>query len=161
MEDQPMDLIIGLDLLKRHQCNIDLMNNQLVIGSTGTRLARTFFDWLPFLRSSLLLITWSSIIIDLKFDKKSGCHNKITKDFRIIADISKVSIILFRTSFLAENELPKHARLTQKSSQAELQDIEDMEIQNALEASRADQPGPSSKGFGQICSLAYEYLYIR
>lgn len=86
MEDQPMDLIIGLDLLKRHQCNIDLMNNQLVIGSTGTR-----------------------------------------------------------TSFLAENELPKHARLTQKSSQAELQDIEDMEIQNALEASRADQPGPSSK----------------
>lgn len=75
----------------------------------------------------------------------------MTKNLRIIADIFKVSTIVFRTTFLAENELPKHARLTQKSSQAELQDIEDMEIQNALEASRSDQPGPSSKGFGQIC----------
>jgi hypothetical protein len=36
MENQPMDLIIGLDLLKRHQCQIDLKNNQLMIGSTGT-----------------------------------------------------------------------------------------------------------------------------
>ncbi|CBY22176.1 unnamed protein product [Oikopleura dioica] len=36
MEDQPMDLLIGLDMLKRHQCVIDLATNELRIGSTGT-----------------------------------------------------------------------------------------------------------------------------
>ena len=86
MEDQPMDLIIGLDLLKRHQCQIDLMGNALVIGSTGTR-----------------------------------------------------------TTFLSEADLPRHARLTQKPSENDLQDVEDMEIQSALEESARDQPTPSSK----------------
>jgi len=81
MEDQPMDLIIGLDMLKRHQCNIDLMAGQLVIGSTGTR-----------------------------------------------------------TDFLSEADLPKHARLTQKPSENELQDVEEMEISNAIEASKRDAP---------------------
>ena len=56
--EQPMGLIIGLDLLKRHQCNIDLKGNRLVIGTTGNS-----------------------------------------------------------TRFLSENELPKHARLTQVPSQ--------------------------------------------
>jgi DNA damage-inducible protein 1 len=35
LEDQPMGLIIGLDLLKRHQCNVDLKGNRLMIGTTG------------------------------------------------------------------------------------------------------------------------------
>jgi len=84
MEDQPMDLIIGLDMLKRHQCQIDLMSNKLVIGSTGTS-----------------------------------------------------------TSFLSEADLPKHARLTQKPSEIALQDIEDMEINNAIQQSKTEQPGCS------------------
>ena len=36
MEDQPMDLLIGLDMLKRHQCVIDLAKNTLTVGTTGT-----------------------------------------------------------------------------------------------------------------------------
>lgn len=36
LEDQTMDVMIGLDMLKRHQCCIDLKRNCLVIGTTGT-----------------------------------------------------------------------------------------------------------------------------
>ncbi|XP_055386976.1 protein DDI1 homolog 2 [Condylostylus longicornis] len=36
LEEQPMDMLLGLDMLKRHQCNIDLQNNVLKIGTTGT-----------------------------------------------------------------------------------------------------------------------------
>ncbi|XP_065363273.1 protein DDI1 homolog 2 [Calliphora vicina] len=36
LEQQPMDMLLGLDMLKRHQCNIDLQTNVLRIGTTGT-----------------------------------------------------------------------------------------------------------------------------
>ncbi|XP_037935822.1 protein DDI1 homolog 2 isoform X2 [Teleopsis dalmanni] len=36
LEQQPMDMLLGLDMLKRHQCNIDLQKNVLRIGTTGT-----------------------------------------------------------------------------------------------------------------------------
>lgn len=49
MEDQPMDLVLGLDMLKRHQCCIDLKNNVLRIGTTGTET--------PFLAESELSVT--------------------------------------------------------------------------------------------------------
>lgn len=36
LEEQPMDMLLGLDMLKRHQCLIDLKRNVLVMGTTGT-----------------------------------------------------------------------------------------------------------------------------
>jgi len=37
LEEQPMDMLLGLDMLKRHQCTIDLRENCLHIGTTGSR----------------------------------------------------------------------------------------------------------------------------
>ncbi|KAF6211948.1 hypothetical protein GE061_012465 [Apolygus lucorum] len=36
IEKQPMDMLLGLDMLKRHECVIDLKRNVLRIGTTGT-----------------------------------------------------------------------------------------------------------------------------
>nr|KAG5700212.1 hypothetical protein BaRGS_011055 [Batillaria attramentaria] len=36
LEDQPMDMLLGLDMLKRHQCILDLQRNVLIFGTTGT-----------------------------------------------------------------------------------------------------------------------------
>ncbi|XP_050426669.1 protein DDI1 homolog 2-like [Adelges cooleyi] len=37
LDGQPMDMLLGLDLLRRYQCAIDLANNVLIIGTTGTK----------------------------------------------------------------------------------------------------------------------------
>merc|ERR1719342_907643 len=36
LEEQPMDMLLGLDMLKRHQCSIDLQKNVLKFGTTNT-----------------------------------------------------------------------------------------------------------------------------
>ncbi|KAH7646799.1 cyanamide hydratase [Dermatophagoides farinae] len=36
LEHQPMDMLLGLDMLRRYQCSIDLKSNVLRIGTTGT-----------------------------------------------------------------------------------------------------------------------------
>lgn len=93
LEDQTMDMLLGLDMLKRHQCTIDLQKNVLRIGTTGTE-----------------------------------------------------------TSFLPENELPTHSRLTltgddmddakiaaSDEMKATVEALEAAEIQKAIERSRAEQ----------------------
>lgn len=47
LENQPMDMLLGLDMLKRHQCIIDLQNNELVIGTTNTRTPFLHENQLP------------------------------------------------------------------------------------------------------------------
>ncbi|OTF82889.1 rings lost / DNA-damage inducible protein ddi1-like protein [Euroglyphus maynei] len=39
LEHQPMDMLLGLDMLRRYQCSIDLKSNVLRIGTTGTETA--------------------------------------------------------------------------------------------------------------------------
>lgn len=90
LEDQTMDMLLGLDMLKRHQCTIDLQRNVLRIGTCGTE-----------------------------------------------------------TTFLPENELPTHSRLTYvgddagKAEEAEMKAnadaLEAAEIIKAIEKSRAVQ----------------------
>lgn len=83
MENQPMDLLIGLDMLKRHQCVLDLAKNELLIGTTGTRV-----------------------------------------------------------KFLSEGELDASARISGPA--AEAAQNEEMEIEEALAASRNDKPSTSA-----------------
>ncbi|OWF54456.1 protein DDI1 homolog 2-like [Mizuhopecten yessoensis] len=47
LENQPMDMLLGLDMLKRHQCCIDLKRNKLVIGTTGTETSFLTESQLP------------------------------------------------------------------------------------------------------------------
>ncbi|XP_014666622.1 PREDICTED: protein DDI1 homolog 2-like [Priapulus caudatus] len=47
LEDQPMDMLLGLDMLRRHQCIIDLKRNLLVIGTTGTETSFLVESELP------------------------------------------------------------------------------------------------------------------
>lgn len=88
MEDQPMELLIGLDMLKRHQCVLDLRANSLTIGTTGTTV-----------------------------------------------------------QFLSEGQLDASARLAGPAAEAAQR--EEMEIQEALEASKSDQNQPSSSSSKQ------------
>lgn len=90
LEDQTMDMLLGLDMLKRHQCTIDLQQNVLRIGTTGTE-----------------------------------------------------------TTFLPENELPTHSRLTLTGEEGEkiaaeeikatADALEAAEIQKAIERSKNEQ----------------------
>lgn len=90
LEDQSMDMLLGLDMLKRHQCTIDLQRNLLRIGTTGTE-----------------------------------------------------------TTFLPENELPHHSRLTLTGADAEQSEeaamratadqLEAIEMQKAIERSKMEQ----------------------
>lgn len=82
-----MDMLLGLDMLKRHQCTIDLQRNLLRIGTTGTE-----------------------------------------------------------TTFLPENELPTHSRLTLTGADAEAaamtataDQLEALEMQKAIERSKMEQ----------------------
>jgi len=47
LESQPMDMLLGLDMLKKHQCTIDLRKNCLMIGTTGTETAFLTENELP------------------------------------------------------------------------------------------------------------------
>lgn len=47
LAEQPMDMLLGLDMLKRHQCNIDLQKNILRIGTTGTETSFLAENELP------------------------------------------------------------------------------------------------------------------
>ncbi|XP_039265402.1 protein DDI1 homolog 2-like [Styela clava] len=47
LEDQPMDVLLGLDMLRRHQCCIDLKDNKLRIGTTGTETSFLHESELP------------------------------------------------------------------------------------------------------------------
>lgn len=48
LEQQPMDMLLGLDMLRRHQCVIDLKDNILRIGTTGTETKFLIESELPF-----------------------------------------------------------------------------------------------------------------
>merc|ERR1719414_2796791 len=47
LESQPMDMLLGLDMLKKHQCTIDLRKNCLMISTTGTQTAFLTENELP------------------------------------------------------------------------------------------------------------------
>ncbi|XP_067659100.1 protein DDI1 homolog 2-like [Haliotis asinina] len=90
LEDQPMDMLLGLDMLKRHQCCIDLKKNRLIIGTTGTE-----------------------------------------------------------THFLAEGDLPEHARLNlsnQPSVDKEDEQLAQALAKSAAEAASGSKPTPSTSG---------------
>lgn len=47
LEHQPMDMLLGLDMLRRYQCSIDLKANVLRIGTTGTETPFLFESEIP------------------------------------------------------------------------------------------------------------------
>jgi len=47
LEDQRMDMLLGLDMLKRHQCTIDLRRNVLVLGTCGSETSFLSENELP------------------------------------------------------------------------------------------------------------------
>lgn len=81
LEDQTMDMLLGLDMLKRHQCTIDLQHNILRIGTTGTETAFLPENELP--THSRLTLTGEDSV------KMAADEMKATADALEAAEIQK------------------------------------------------------------------------
>lgn len=118
LEEQRIDMLLGLDMLKRHQCCIDLKKNVLRIGTTGTETPFLSEGDLP----EVLRLTHNEDDDDLMQKALQESKNGLaTNDEEMIQQALKES----------KNGLANH---------------DDEMIQNALEESKNDMAGPSSNG---------------
>lgn len=62
LAEQSLDMLLGLDMLKRHQCCIDLKKNVLKIGTTGAET--------PFLAEGKFKYSFGILFIRCKYECK-------------------------------------------------------------------------------------------